>query len=88
MWWWLYLKRPCPLPVFAYFLIISLYLGRVTKTSTFDVLGLRLSYQLSLWCIKEQLRQILLIVPLTLGNNKALGLRLGKDCDFGKVLIQ
>ena len=32
----------------------------------FDVLGMRLNNQLSLWCIQEQLGQITLILPLTL----------------------
>ena len=32
----------------------------------FDVLGMRLNNQLSLWCVQEQLGQILLILPLTL----------------------
>ena len=30
----------------------------------FDVLGMRLNNQLSLWCVQEQLGQILLILPL------------------------
>ena len=32
----------------------------------FDALGMRLNNQVSLWCVQEQLGQILLIKPLTL----------------------
>ena len=31
----------------------------------FDIMGIRLNNQLSLWCVYKQLRQIVLIVPLS-----------------------
>lgn len=54
-----------PLPGFSHFITL-LQLGTLYQPKMFDILGVRLNNELSLWCIKEQLGQIPLILPLTL----------------------
>lgn len=62
------LQRLCgALPGYSYFRSLML-LGTLhqPKVLVFDVLGTRLKNQLSLWCVYEQLVQILLSLPLSL----------------------
>ena len=63
-----YQQRACsPLPGFSYFLTLSLF-GTFYQPNMwlFDIWGMRLNCQLSLWSVWEQLGQILLILPLGL----------------------
>lgn len=56
-----------PLPGFSYIHIFFAVLQTLYEPEilVFDIMGIRLNNQLSLWCVYKQLRQIVLIVPLS-----------------------